>query len=276
MKIKKLNLIILPTTAVLIIYRFFHLLFGTDYSTGFSKSTIFDVVLYTLLGALLLLMVLNFYYGRFSIPSFENKKSKLICYSVILFAVFCEFMSVLELLENKYLYMTDNSNVMLAKIIETICAVLGVLVGICIVFESVKAMSLSAYKPNVLVCCVIVLYFIAVLFTYYATQYTMVTISQNLLGLFFWMSTPLFAYAYLRYLSNSKTVSSYKLSLIFGYFTAICGLLVSVPRIVVSLFVEIEFVPFNTIEQMMILPTAIVVAIITYKLSVNPKIETEE
>ncbi len=276
MNIKKWNLIILPATVILVIYRFLHLFFGTDYSTGFSKSVVFDVLLYVLLGAILLFVTLNFYYGRFSVSSFQNKKSKLVCYSVIIFAVFCEFMSVLELMENKYLYMTDNSNILLARIIETICAVLGVLVGICIVFESVKAMSLSAYKPNILVCCVIVLYFITVLFTYYATQYTMVTISQNLLGLFFWMSAPIFAYAYLRYLSNSKTVSSYKLSLIFGYFTAICGLLVSVPRIVVSLFVEIEFAPFTTIEQMMILPTAVVVAIITYKLPVISKAEDEQ
>ena len=276
MNIKKLNLIILPNTAVLIIYRFFHLLFGTDYSTGFTKSMIFDIVLYTLLGALVLFISLNFYYGRFSIPSFENKRSKLVCYSVILFAVFCEFMSVQELLKNKYLYAIDNSNIMLARIVEITCAVLGVIVGICIVFESVKAMSLSAYKPNILVCCIVVLYFIAVLFTYYATQYTMVTISQNLLGLFFWMSAPLFAYAYLRYLSDSKTVSSYKLSLIFGYLTAICGLLVSVPRIAVSLFADIEFASFNTIEQMMILPTAIVSAIVTYKLSVSTNVKTEE
>ena len=276
MNIKKVNLIILPATIILLIYRFLHLLFGTDYSTGFSKSVVFDVALYTLLGAVLLFLALNFYYGRCAIPSLENKKSKLVCYSVIIFAVFCEFMSVLELLENKYLYITDNSNIMLARMVETICAILGVLVGICIVFESVKAMSLSTYKPNILVCCVIILYFIAVLFTYYASQYTMVTISQNLLGLFFWMSAPIFVYAYLRYLSNSKTVSSYKLSLIFGYFTAICGLLVSVPRIVVSLFVEIEFVPFDTIEQLMILPTSIAVAIMTYRLSVISKTETQQ
>lgn len=276
MNIKKVNLIILPATIILIIYRFLHLLFGTEYSTGFSKAIAFDVVLYTLLGAVFLFVALNFYYGRFSIPSFENKKSKLVCYSVIIFAVFCEFMSVLELLKNKHLYVTDNSNIMLARTIETICAVLGVLVGICVVFECVKAMSLSEYKPNILVCCVILLFFITVLFTYYATQYTMVTISQNLLGLFFWMSAPIFVYAYLRYLSNSKTVSSYKLSLIFGYFTSICGLLVSVPRLVVSLFADIEFTPLNTIEQMMILPTAIVVAIITYKLSVSSNVKTEQ
>ena len=127
-----------------------------------------------------------------------------------------------------------------------------------------------------MICCIIVLYLITVLFTYYATQYTMVTISQNLLGLFFWLSAPIFAYAYLRYLSDSKTVSSYKLSLIFGYFTAICGLLVTVPRFIVSMFIEIELSPFNTIEQMMILPTAIVVAIITYKLSISTNVKTEQ
>ena len=275
MNIKKVNLIILPATVILIIYRFLHLFFWTDYSTGFSKSTVYEVLLYTLLGAILLFIALNFYYGRFSIPSFENKKSKLVCYSVIIFAVFCEFMSMLELLENKY-YVTDNSNVMLAQIIETICALLGVLVGICLVFECVKAMSLSSYKPNILVCCVIVLYFITVLFTYYATQYPVVTIPQNLLGLLFWMAAPIFAYAYLRYLSNSKTVSSYKLSLIFGYITVICGLLVSIPRILVSFFVEIEFTPFDTIEQLMILPTSLVVAIITYKLSVSTNVKTEQ
>ena len=275
MNAKKLNLIILPATVILIIYRFFHLFYGIDHSTGFSKYVVFDIVLYILLGAILLFIALNFYYGRFSVPSFENKKSKLVCYSVIIFAVFCEFMSVLELLENKY-YVTDNSNVMLAQIIETICALLGVLVGICLVFECVKAMSLSSYKPNILVCCVIVLYFITVLFTYYATQYTVVTISHNLLGLFFWMSAPIFTYAYLRYLSNSKTVSSYKLSLIFGYITAICGLLVSIPRILISFLVEIEFTKFDTIEQLMILPTSLVVAIITYKLSVSTNIKTEQ
>lgn len=275
MNAKKLNLIILPATVILIIYRFFHLFYGIDHSTGFSKYVVFDIVLYILLGAILLFIALNFYYGRFSVPSFENKKSKLVCYSVIIFAVFCEFMSVLELLENKY-YVTDNSNVMLAQIIETICALLGVLVGICLVFECVKAMSLSSYKPNILVCCVIVLYFIAVLFTYYAAQYTVVTISHNLLGLFFWMSAPIFTYAYLRYLSNSKTVSSYKLSLIFGYITAICGLLVSIPRILISFLVEIEFTQFDTIEQLMILPTSLVVAIITYKLSVSTNIKTEQ
>lgn len=276
MNIKRLNLIIIPTSIILIIFRFFHLLYGTDCSTGFSKSIVFDVVLYVVLAALFLFIALNFYYGRFSIPTFENKKSKLVSYAVILFAVFCEFMSVLELLERKYLYPTDNTNIMLARIVETTCAVLGVLTGICIVFESVKAMSLFAYKPNILICCIIVLYLITVLFTYYATQYTMVTISQNLLGLFFWLSAPIFAYAYLRYLSDSKTVSSYKLSLIFGYFTAICGLLVTVPRFIVSMFIEIELSPFNTIEQMMILPTAIVVAIITYKLSISTNVKTEQ
>ncbi len=276
MNIKRLNLIIIPTSIILIIFRFFHLLYGTDCSTGFSKSIVFDVVLYVVLAALFLFIALNFYYGRFSIPTFENKKSKLVSYAVILFAVFCEFMSVLELLERKYLYPTDNTNIMLARIVETTCAVLGVLAGICIVFESVKAMSLSAYKPNILICCIIVLYLITVLFTYYATQYTMVTISQNLLGLFFWLSAPIFAYAYLRYLSDSKTVSSYKLSLIFGYFTAICGLLVTVPRFIFSMFIEIELSPFNTIEQMMILPTAIVVAIITYKLSISTNVKTEQ
>lgn len=274
MSFKKINLIAIPVTVALAIFRFFHLLYATDATSGFSTSPIFDVVLYSVLGALLLFFVFNFYYSRRAVPSI-GKGSRLISYSLIIFAAYCEFMSVLQLIVSKNT-VTDNTNLRLIQTIETICAVLGIIVGICIVFESVKAMSLSTYTPSLLVCGVTVLYFIMMLFTYYATHETMVTVSQNLIGLFFWMSAIVFVYAYLRFLSASKTATSYKLALVFGYFTASLGAVVSLPRIVASFFVNLEFTDFSSIEQRMILPTTAIALLAVYRLTVSNKNKTEE
>ena len=267
MSFKKINLIAIPATIALAIFRFFHLLYATDAVSGFSNAPVFDVVLYSVLVALLLFLVLNFYYSRRAVPS-TNERSKLISYSLIIFAAYCEFMSVLHIISKKTV--TDNTNLQLIQTIETISAVLGIIVGVCIVFESVKAISISTYSPSLLVCGVVVLYFIMLLFSFYATHDTMVTVSQNLIGLFFWMSATVFVYAYLRYLSASKTSTSYKLALIFGYFTAVCGVIVCVPRIVASFFVTFEFTNFNSIEQRMILPTTLVAILVVYKLTVAP------
>ena len=265
MSFKKINLIVIPTTIALAVFRFFHLIYETDATSGFSNSPIFDIVLYSVVGALLLFFVFNFYYSRRAVPS-TGERSKLISYSVIIFAACCEFMSVLQLIVSKNT-VTDNTNLRLIQTVETVCAVLGIIVGVCIVFESVKAISLSTYTPSLLVSVVAVLYLIMLLFTYYATHETMVTVSQNLIGLFFWMSATVFAYAYLRYISASKTASSYKLALIFAYFTAVCGVIVTAPRIVASFFVTFEFTNFSSIEQAMMLPTTLLAIAVVYRLT---------
>ncbi len=270
MSFRKMNLITIPTAILLVVFRFFHLLYATDKTSGFSASLIYDIVLYSVLGAVMLFIIFNFYYTRRTIPSTDRKNSRLISYTVIIFAVYCEFMSVLYLLETKNIIKTDNSNIQLIQTIKTVCAVLGIIVGICLVFESVKAMSIPAYTPNLLISCVVVLYFIVMLFTFYVTHDTMVTVPQNLLGLFFWMSAAMFAYAFLRYLSGSKATESYKLALIFGYFTAVCGAVVCVPRIVASFFVNFTFTSFNSIEQIMILPTTLLSIAIVYSLMLSP------
>lgn len=268
MSFKKINLISILATIALIIFRVFHLINATDATTGFSNSPIFDIVLYSVLGALTLFFVFNFYYSRRAVPP-TGEKSKLICYSVIIFAACCEFMSVLQLILTKNT-VTDNTNLQLIQTIETVCAVFGIIVGVCLVFESVKAMSLSTYQPSLLVSSVIIMYFIIMLFTYYVTHDTMVTVSQNLIGFFFWMSATIFVYAYLRYISASKTASSYKLALIFGYTTVVFGIVTTVPRIVASLLVTFEFTDFSAIEQAMILPTTLLSMIIVYRLTVSP------
>lgn len=267
MSFKKINLIAIPTTVLLVVFRLVHLLNATDKTSGFSASLVYDVVLYSILGAIFLFFVFNFYYTRRTIPSTDRKNSKLISYTVIIFAVYCEFMSVLYLLETKNITITDNSNLQLIQTIKTICAVLGIIVGICLVFESVKSMSVSAYVPNLLICCVVVLYFVVMLFTFYVTHDTLVTVPQNLLSLFFWMSVTVFIYAYLRYLSGSKATESYKLALIFGYFSAVCGTVVTIPRMVASFFVNYTFTSFSSVEQIMILPTTLLSVVIVYNLT---------
>ncbi len=267
MSFKKINLISIPTAILLVVFRFFHLLYATDRASGFSASLTYDIALYSVLGAIFLFFVFNFYYTRRTVPSTDRKKSKLISYAVIIFAVYCEFMSVLHLLENKNITIADNSNIQLIQTIKTVCAVLGILVGICLVFESVKSMSISTYIPNLLISCILVLYFIVMLFTFYVTHDTLVTVPQNLLSLFFWMSIAVFAYAYLRFLSGSKSTESYKLALIFGYFSAVCGTVVTVPRIAASFFINYTFTSFSSIEQIMIIPTTLLSVVIVHSLS---------
>ena len=249
MSFKKINLIVIPVTIALVIFRIFQLITATDTISGFSTSFVFDAVLYSVLGALLIFFIFNFYYSRHAVPSTSNKSSKLVSYSVIIFAVLCEFMSVLQLISTKKSTITDNSNIKLIQTIETVCAVLGIIVGVCIVFECVKAMSSKTYSPSLLVSCVTVAYFIVILFTYYATHDTMVTVSQNLIGLFFWMAATVFVHAYLRYLSSSKTTESYKLALIFGYSTAVCGIVTYVPRVIASFFVDFEFTHYIPLKR---------------------------
>ena len=136
-----------------------------------------------------------------------------------------------------------------------------------------KATSLPTYTPSLLVSVVAILYLVMLLFTYYATHETMVTVSQNLIGLFFWMSAVVFVYAYLRYISASKPASSYKLALIFGYFTAVCGVIVTVPRIIASFFVTFEFTSFSSIEKAMILPTTLFAIAAIYRLTATTNTE---
>ena len=275
MSFKKVNLIAIPATIALLVFRICHLLFATDAVTGFTLSPIYDIVFYSVLGAIFLFFVFNFYYGRFPLPNTETKKTRVVCYTVIIFAVCCEFMSVLQLLEIKNTPITDNTNVQLVGTIKTIASVFGILVGICAVFESVRAISASSYRPNIFICCVLVLYFIVLLFTFYAEHNTMVTVSQNLVSLFFWMLVSVFVYAYLRYLSFSKTTSSYKLALIFGHSSAVLGIVASVPRIIASFFVRFEFTSFDSIEQLMIIPVTLTIVVITYKLVTTSSSEAE-
>lgn len=271
MKTKNLKLILIPASVILMIYRFFQIIFAIDPATGFSSSPIFDAVLYSLLGGIFVFLLFELYYGRMAVVSAERSISKLICYCIIAFATVCEFLSVFKLLDLTQLPSTENSNLRLIRTVQTISAVLGILVGILLVFAGVRAISLSAYKsPNLFVCCLTILYFVVLLFTYYAVHDTMVTVSQNLTGLFFWMAATVFVYAYTRYLSMSKTATSYKLAVTFGIFGSICGLTVTVPQFICSLFIEFKYIAFNTIEYIMILPASLLILAITAKLLSAP------
>ena len=63
MSFKKINLIVIPVTIALVIFRIFQLITATDTVSGFSTSFVFDAVLYSVLGALLIFFIFNFYFN---------------------------------------------------------------------------------------------------------------------------------------------------------------------------------------------------------------------
>ena len=54
---------------------------------------------------------------------------------------------------------------------------------------------------------------------------------------------------------------------IFGYFSAVCGTVVTIPRMVASFFVNYTFTSFSSVEQIMILPTTLLSVVIVYNLT---------
>lgn len=254
-------------SAVTVVFRFFQLLFGIDPQTGFSVSPIWEAMLYVLLAAAALYLAVSVCCNRSDDAPAPRKNSRLSTVTVLIFAVAAEFFCVSEYLRISSLSETLNNNYRIQRTITLICVIVGALAGLLLVFDSVRDLSSSGrIAPNLFTSLATSLFSVMILFVYYTSHDTMVTISQNLLGLFFWMSTAFFCYGYTRYLSDSKTFSSYRISLVFGLTSTLVGAVLVVPYVIFSLIRGFVLTGFDTFSSIMIIPATVVIAVSVFSL----------
>lgn len=254
-------------SAVTVVFRFFQLLFGIDPKTGFSVSPVWEVVLYVLLAAAALYLTISVCCNRSDNAPAPRKSSRLSTVTVLIFAVVAEFFCVSEYLRISSLSETLNNNYRIQRTITLICVIVGALAGLLLVFDSVRDLSSSGrIAPNLFTSLATSLFSVMILFVYYTSHDTMVTISQNLLGLFFWMSTAFFCYGYTRYLSDSKTFSSYRIALVFGSISSCLGVILIVPYIIVSPIRGFVLTGFDAFSSIMIIPATVVIAVSVFSL----------
>lgn len=254
-------------SAVTVVFRFFQLLFGIDPQTGFSISPVWEVVLYVLLAAAALYLTIFVCCNRSDDAPAPRKSSRLSTVTVLIFAVVAEFFCVSEYLRISSLSETLNNNYRIQRTITLICVIVGALAGLLLVFDSVRDLSSSGrIAPNLFTSLATSLFSVMILFVYYTSHDTMVTISQNLLGLFFWMSTAFFCYGYTRYLSDSKTFSSYRIALVFGSISSCLGVILIVPYIIVSPIRGFVLTGFDAFSSIMIIPATVVIAVSVFSL----------
>ncbi len=254
-------------SAVTVVFRFFQLLFGIDPQTGFSVSPVWEVLLYVLLAAAALYLTVSVCGSHSADAPAPRKSPRLNTVTVLIFAVAAEFFCVSEYLRISSLSETLNNNYRIQRTITLICVIVGALAGLLLVFDSVRDLSSSdRIAPNLFTSLATSLFSVMILFVYYTSHDTMVTISQNLLGLFFWMSTAFFCYGYTRYLSDSKTSSSYKIALIFGQTSTLIGAVLVVPYVIFSLIRGFVLTGFDTFSSIMIIPVTVVSAVSVFSL----------
>ena len=229
-KIKILLLTFLVALPLLVILRIFQLNFAIDSITGFTMIAVTDFFLY---GILLLFLIFSlflvFFFKKSPIDDISNigfnhsKNNHLIIflYSILLVYTYTANISVLK---TEYTNSVENVSLLIIFIFKLITATIGFLAGFLLLVELFKFfIQKDKYKVSVIPCFITITHSILALLTFFTKERTIVTISQNLLTLFFWIFAVQFIFAFSKHLTSSKIGNPTKETFFFAMMTSILG-----------------------------------------------------
>lgn len=225
---KKNNTAFLVYLIVLIfltIFRILQLNFAIDPITGFTQQIINDIILYCVLAIFLVFALL--YYKH---SSFTNNESSVKLTFTKYFALIYAFLSLstffvdIPNLLNEFKYLDDNPGLIITALFKAVTTGVGFLTGISLVFETIRSfIKKESYLVSVFPCFAVIIHSVLLLLTFFIKERTVVTISQNLLTLFFWIFAVEFIFSFSKYLCSSKIGNPLKETVIFAMFTSILG-----------------------------------------------------
>lgn len=229
-EIKILLLTFLVALPLLVILRIFQLNFAIDSTTGFTMIAVTDFFLY---GILLLFLIFSLFLVFFfkkgpindiSNIGFNNSKNNpliIFLYSILLVYTYTANISVLK---TEYTNSAENVSLLIIFIFKLITAIIGFLAGFLLLVELFKFfIQKDKYKVSVIPCFITITHSILALLTFFTKERTIVTISQNLLTLFFWIFAVQFIFAFSKHLTSSKIGNPTKESFFFAMMTSILG-----------------------------------------------------
>ena len=229
-KIKILLLTFCVALPLLVILRIFQLNFAIDSITGFTMIAVTDFFLY---GILLLFLIFSlflvFFFKKSPIDDISNigfnhsKNNHLIIflYSILLVYTYTANISVLK---TEYTNSVENVSLLIIFIFKLITATIGFLAGFLLLVELFKFfIQKDKYKVSVIPCFITITHSILALLTFFTKERTIVTISQNLLTLFFWIFAVQFIFAFSKHLTSSKIGNPAKETFFFAMMTSILG-----------------------------------------------------
>lgn len=229
-KIKILLLTFCVILPLLVILRIFQLNFAIDSITGFTMIAVTDFFLY---GILLLFLIFSlflvFFFKKSPIDDISNigfnhsKNNHLIIflYSILLVYTYTANISVLK---TEYTNSVENVSLLIIFIFKLITATIGFLAGFLLLVELFKFfIQKDKYKVSVIPCFITITHSILALLTFFTKERTIVTISQNLLTLFFWIFAVQFIFAFSKHLTSSKIGNPTKETFFFAMMTSILG-----------------------------------------------------
>ena len=229
-KIKILLLTFCVALPLLVILRIFQLNFAIDSITGFTMIAVTDFFLY---GILLLFLIFSlflvFFFKKSPIDDISNigfnhsKNNHLIIflYSILLVYTYTANISVLK---TEYTNSVENVSLLIIFIFKLITATIGFLAGFLLLVELFKFfIQKDKYKVSVIPCFITITHSILALLTFFTKERTIVTISQNLLTLFFWIFAVQFIFAFSKHLTSSKIGNPTKETFFFAMMTSILG-----------------------------------------------------
>ncbi len=218
----------------LTIFRIIQLNTAIDSITGFSESVFFDVVLYGFLSLFFVFLFIYIYFDKNN--KIENivipTKSIYFIYVIYGAILLYTYITNISNLIDEYKYSTENTSTLLIYIFRIITAVIGVLTGFSLFLEVFKkAHNKDNHAISFPSCFLIIVHATLSLLTYFIKERTVVTISQNLLTLLFWIFAVEFVFAFSRYLFNSKIGKPLKETVIFSILTSVLGAIIIVASI---------------------------------------------
>ena len=213
---------------LLTIFRSLQLNFAIDPITGFTQVGITDAILY---GFLLLFSIFVLFYVYRSkeakaVISQISFSFKLTPYIVFLYSVIIILTCTLNInsLKIEYIDSMENMGLIVIFIFKVVATVIGFLSGFLLFVEVFKSFIQKVnYKVSAFACFVAIIHSILSLLTFFIKERTLVTISQNLLTLFFWIFAVQFIFAFCRYLCSSKIGKPFEETFSFSMITSILG-----------------------------------------------------
>ncbi len=238
LKVKNSFLIYSVSLIFLTIFRLGQLKLDIDPATGFTNGIFSNAVLYGVLAVLLVVFLVCCLTKKFE----EQKENftlnlSITKYLVLIYSVTVFVFSLLDLKDIKYILAVakGNPNILLSSIFLIVTSALGIFAGlICFVQVVYSVAQKSEYKFPFASGVFVVAHSLILFLNFFINERTLVTISQNLLTLFFWACALNFFFSYSKFLNSSKIGKPFSESVVFGYLTSILGAVIVIPPLFVS------------------------------------------
>ena len=265
LKVKNSFLIYAVSLIFLTIFRLGQLKLDIDPATGFTNGIFSNAVLYGVLAVLFVVFLVSCLTKKFQ----EQKENitlnlSITKYLVLIYSITVFVFSLLNLKGIQYILAVAkrNPNIMLSTIFLIVTSAIGVIAGIICFIQVVYSIAKKdEYKLPFTSGILMVIHSLVLFLNFFVNERTLVTISQNLLTLFFWACALNFFFSYCKFLNSSKIGKPFSESFVFGYLTSILGAVIVIPPLFVS--TEIYYSLMET-EYLFAIPVFLIATAVSF------------